>query len=219
MRRNSNFDPSRAACERGGITILVALILLGMMTLGAFAMAKNSLREIAVTGNTWQAAKAAEAADAGLDWFVVWTHPANSAAASTTQRTNLVAGLRAIEDETDPPPAGKPWDRSITLVSADADITDDLVFNTARADVSQSKSSGNATTQAFDLTVRYLGEEPASLTTGTTVFDAGKGGKKPARDLKWQAQGEGRASINPGSGLNLRYKAVREMVTTASRTQ
>ena len=96
MRRNSTFSSVRAARERGGITILVALILLGMMTLGAFAMAKNSLREVAVTGNTWQAAKAAEAADAGLDWFVVWTHPANADAATTVQRKNLVAGLRAI---------------------------------------------------------------------------------------------------------------------------
>jgi Tfp pilus assembly protein PilX len=210
---------ARAFRQRGGITILVALILLGVMSLAAFAMAKNSLREISVTGNVWQATKAAEAADAGLDWFVVWTHPANADAATTAQRKALLAGMRSIEDETDVPPADKPWDRSITLASADGDVSDDFVFDNARAQVSQSASAGNATTQAFDLTVRYLGEEPAALTTGTTVFDGGKGGKKPARDLKWQATGDGRASINAGAGMNLRYRAVRELVTTASRTQ
>ena len=61
--------------EQGGITILLALILLSAMTVGALALSQNSLREISITGNEATGRKAFETADAGLDWVITWGSP------------------------------------------------------------------------------------------------------------------------------------------------
>jgi hypothetical protein len=63
--------PLRAG-ERGGVAILLAFGLLALMAAAAFATGNNVIRELALGGEAVQGARAASAADAGLDWFLAW---------------------------------------------------------------------------------------------------------------------------------------------------
>lgn len=66
---------SRADRERGGITIIVVLIILVVMTVAATSVASGAIRDLAISGNEGTGRKAAEAADAGLDWVISYGNP------------------------------------------------------------------------------------------------------------------------------------------------
>lgn len=89
MRSSFSSTTSRQS-EQGGITILVALILLSVMTVAALGMSQTTLRELAITGNESTGRKAAEAADSALDWVLIWSNP--NAATSITASTDPVTG-------------------------------------------------------------------------------------------------------------------------------
>lgn len=67
-------NPSRRR-ERGGMVILLSLLLLAIMTIGAMAVGQTALRDLAITGNEGTGRKAAEAADSGMDWVITWSNP------------------------------------------------------------------------------------------------------------------------------------------------
>lgn len=75
--------------EAGGITIILSLILLSIMTVAAISVNRTSLRELAITGNESTGRKASESADSGLDWVITWSNPdaANSILVSTDPTT------------------------------------------------------------------------------------------------------------------------------------
>lgn len=58
--------------QRGGITIIVALMLLVLLTVAAMGMARNSLREIMITATARPGAIVRNMADTGLEWSVYW---------------------------------------------------------------------------------------------------------------------------------------------------
>lgn len=60
------------AGEQGGIVILVCLMLVALLSVTAFTVSQNVMRETAITGNVLQAGRADTAANAGLDWMLVW---------------------------------------------------------------------------------------------------------------------------------------------------
>ncbi len=72
------------AQEHGGITIMVALMLLVLLTVTAMSMSKNSLREIMVTGTMRQAVEVKSQADTGLDWSLYWIASGTGVPAPTT---------------------------------------------------------------------------------------------------------------------------------------
>jgi Tfp pilus assembly protein PilX len=61
--------------QTGGITILVSLMLLVLLTVTAVAMSRNSLREIFISGTLRQGAEARNVADNGLEWSIYWMSP------------------------------------------------------------------------------------------------------------------------------------------------
>jgi len=63
---------NRNRSEVGGITILVALMLLVLLTIAAVGMSRNSFREIVTSGFTRQGAMARNTADSGIEWAVHW---------------------------------------------------------------------------------------------------------------------------------------------------
>lgn len=63
--------------EQGGITILVVLMMLVLLTVSAIGMSRNSMRDIMVAATARQGAMARNQADTGLDWSVYWLAPAN----------------------------------------------------------------------------------------------------------------------------------------------
>jgi len=85
--------------EAGGITILVALMLLVLLTIAAVGMSRNSFREIVTSGFSRQGAMARNTADSGVEWAVHWIEIENSNVATgvPAQFRNQRAVLRSNE--------------------------------------------------------------------------------------------------------------------------
>jgi hypothetical protein len=188
--------------EHGGITILLALILLSAMTVGALALSQNSLREIGITGNETTGRKSFEMADAGLDWVITWGSP-TVPAQTETARQALQTGMKNILDAIDR------QDLSGSLVgSKDATlnttgdgyispISGTFRFYISSLDGAMAGSeifpstanyqqTGSIVQPAFDIEVRYLGDIP----------DVTGGAKKHSF---WLVRSVGRANLT-GTG-------------------
>ncbi len=72
------------ASEAGGITIIVALMLLVLLTVASLAMSRNSLREIVTSGLGRQGAMARNTADSGIEWSILWVDNDNGKVATGT---------------------------------------------------------------------------------------------------------------------------------------
>ena len=89
-------QPSRPhSPQTGGITILVALMMLVLLTLAAIGMSRNSFREIVNSGFSRQGAMSRQLADSGLEWSMYWISLANApnatgAAASLNTEMNTL---------------------------------------------------------------------------------------------------------------------------------
>lgn len=104
--------------ETGGITILVALMLLVLLTIAAVGMSRNSFREIVTTGFVRQGAMARNTADSGVEWAIHWIDLENGKVATgvAQQFTAVKAGLLQ-----DPLLAGKAKDITSTSPAAPSD--------------------------------------------------------------------------------------------------
>lgn len=183
--------------ERGGMTILLALILLSAMTVGALALSQNSLREISITGNEATGRKSFEMADAGLDWVITWGAPyvptQSETARKTLQegmkhildamdRTDLESSLVGTKDAT----LNTPGDGFISptngtyrayISSLDGTLAGSELFPST----ANYQQTGSIIQPAFDIEVRYLGD-----------MDQGVGTKKPSL---WLVRSIGRANL------------------------
>lgn len=74
----ANPKPPSPSPQTGGITILVALMMLVLLTLAAIGMSRNSFREIVNSGFSRQGAMARQVADSGLEWSMYWISLANA---------------------------------------------------------------------------------------------------------------------------------------------
>lgn len=208
--------------EQGGVTILTVLGLLVLATVLGFGLARGTIRELAITGNVWQGAKASEASEAGLDWFLIWTNKQNWTAATSNKRDVLVTALQNLNldgswqsnpyiyDDSISDPAQR-WDRAAKVTSTETD-TSDMVFANTGTDFKQ------ATTiqQSFDIMFRYLGDPGVPSMSSGTGRPAGTATPRTGRDFNlYQVQSTGKASIDTGSGF-MRYLARREMFVTAA---
>lgn len=70
--------------QRGGITIIVALMLLVLLTIAAISMSRNSFREIVISGTTRQGAMVRNIADSGIEYGILWMQPTSLRQASAT---------------------------------------------------------------------------------------------------------------------------------------
>lgn len=92
--------------ESGGITILVALMLLVLLTVAAVGMSKNSFRQVVIAGTARQAATVINTADTGLEWSTFWIHQDNQVlGAPGTGATSLIHTFATLNS--DPTLAGK----------------------------------------------------------------------------------------------------------------
>lgn len=218
---NSNF-PIRNTSQQGGMTILLALILLSMMSMAAIGIASTSIRELTTTGTVLQGDKAAEAADAGLDWAVVWAHPSNQeiVAGSSKAAGALANALRAARSEgKETLTNGNEWISgsdagAVVMKSSEASAaTSGMAFNTADALVAQNQASGNKIIQRFDLQVRYLGATTVNLTTGDPQASGGTDSMSRGQsELMYMLSSIGYASVDVGDGTFVRYQQRRDLV-------
>ncbi|HJV23279.1 MAG TPA: hypothetical protein VJ570_11310 [Holophagaceae bacterium] len=65
--------------QTGGVTILIVLSLLVLLTVTAIGMSRNSLREMMIVGTSRQAASVRQAADTGIEFAILWSDPQNKA--------------------------------------------------------------------------------------------------------------------------------------------
>ncbi len=226
------------ARERGGMTIIVALVLIVLMGLAAFGMSRNSLRELATTGSVLQGSKASGAADAGLDWFVTWAHPDNVALARLNSGAlGNYTLAKALTDIKTPDwytalsndgllastSSSRLWDMAAAINSNETQMANsDMVFdNNSQGTVLQAKNSGgNPVVQSFNLQVRFLGFQPVFLTGGGGNAAGGTNqAANSTQDTAWQVISTGTAAIPIGGGNYIRYQQRREMIGTQSLAQ
>jgi hypothetical protein len=102
--------------ERGGLTILVAFMLLAIMSIAAIQVGSSGLRDLATSGNASTGRKASEAAEAGLDWTLTWMYLGATAptalqttvASQVDQMGSLLGGSLNPSQHSDPLPSDGP---------------------------------------------------------------------------------------------------------------
>lgn len=179
--------------QSGGITILVALMLLVLLTIAAVGMSRNSFREVVSSGTSRQGAMVRNTADAGIEWSIYWLdlNNAKSASDSALQLQSLKSWLLLNE-----PNAGKAYalDQALfdpnSLPSPSSFPDDQKVPNAA----------GNL--QGYSTALTRMGKLPITdmsqgITQGT--FAPAQGGiNKQAPDL-WAVRSD--AQLQVGTGL------------------
>ncbi|WP_005033761.1 hypothetical protein [Holophaga foetida] len=83
------------AAEAGGVTILVVLALLVLLTVAAMSMFRNSFREIVMSGTARQGAMARNLADSGIEFGILWLRPPNQLAATSGGSADKLQTLAA----------------------------------------------------------------------------------------------------------------------------
>lgn len=162
--------------QRGGITILVALSLLVILSVSAFGLARSSIREAAITGTVSQAAAVRGNADAGLDWAIQWMHPDNKQ--ETALKTAGPVAFLQIKREIELTSGGSQPATS-TYISAlpswrVGEIGARVLGGSAKGDMIL--KTGDVESR-FDLTLTFLGEsrKPGTTQTGKRLEEeAGK---------------------------------------------
>src|ERR1035437_102355 len=171
--------------EAGGITIVVALMLLVLLTVAAVAMSRNSLREIVTSGFTRQGAMARNAADSGIEWGIYWIDVDNSK--SVGSPTALMMGPLAdglLHDELQL--SGKARDVA-TFVAGTSNPNDVYSPGTASLVADLTLPTPPGVTAGFNLGLTRMGKLPIAMTSqgaGTNSFTPAAGSvNKNAPDL------------------------------------
>ena len=184
--------------QRGGITILVALMLLVLLTIAAVAMARNSLREIASAGFGRQGAMARNVAESGLEWSIHWLDLQNAAVAPSGAAANL--NLLKSSLLLDPSKAGKTWDLASTSAGVEYNPK-----TTTQAGLTLTAT--DSTTQASTLGLTYMGKLPVaglSQGVGTGAYTPAAGGAAPQAPDLWALRAD--AQVVQGSATFVHAK-------------
>ena len=132
--------------ERGGITILVVLMLLILLTISALGLSRNSIRSAIATGTMGMAHQAANTSDAGAEFAIYWLCPDPNA---PSLRAAPSGGALAFTQAKQLLEAEGPGNSSGYFTSTD--------FTTGTA---------NGTTQSYDLNLSLLSKTTPILTSG-----------------------------------------------------
>ena len=177
--------------QAGGITIIVTLMLLVLLTVAALGMSKNAMRELAISGTTRQGAMARNVADSGIEWAVYWLDAKNSPSATDTPLALATLKSKLAQDDT---LAGRAYDPSTLALYPTS------VLPTPPADTTIGSLTG--TTQGFTVALTRMGKLPIanmSQGTGPASFTPAQGIEvKQAPDL-WALRSD--SQITVGSGV------------------
>lgn len=182
--RQSLQDP-----QAGGISMIVALMLLVMLTVGALGMSKNAMRELAISGTSRQGAMARNVADSGVEWAVYWMDKYNAPSASDTGLGLRQLKLKLDQDDT---LAGKAYS-PLTLALYPSVMVDPPTDSTI--------GSVSGTTQGFTIGLTRMGKLPIanmSQGTGPASFTPAQGIEaKQAPDL-YALRSDSRVKVGTG---------------------
>lgn len=189
--------PSRSFhAQSGGITILVALMMLVLLTVGAIGMSRNAFREVVVAGTVRQGAMTRNVADSGIEWSIFWLHQDNTNAPTATATALKNLQIQLLQD---PTLAGRPHDPTtggIYTPSAPPAVPADLRL----PDVTS--STGQVSTLGYTLGLTRMGKLPVtdmSQTADASGFRPASGGEiKQAPDL-WAVRSDALVKVGTGS--------------------
>jgi hypothetical protein len=198
--------PSPRTSQQGGLTIIMALVLVSVLGAAVFSLSRNVVRELSMGGTVIQGEKAAAAADAGLDWVIIWgqgyANPTQyGLALPSTGQSTLVTGLTSMM-------MGANTGTPLTVLGA--------------ADPAMTLNNGGAakTTQTFDVELRYLGNQwgnssqngVGGSSNNNSASGGNIGGLGGNGTIGWRILVTG--SATPTSSLAQTYQAQRELIAT-----
>ena len=186
MKSPMQHDPR--STQAGGITILVSLMLLVLLTIAAVGMSRNSFREIVTSGFSRQGAMTRNVADSGIEWSIHWIDLENGKLATSgaaLQLNTLKTTLLADE----------------TLAGIAKDISSGGNYTPGGTLQSDLKLPGpTGVTQGFTLGLTRMGKLPVtdiSQGSGSGAFTPASGGPlRQAPDL-WAVRSD--AQVQQGS--------------------
>ncbi len=205
----SRTDRSFQGDQAGGITILVTLMLLVLITVGALGMSKNALRELAISGTSRQGSMARNAADSGIEWAVYWVNQYNSptAAGTALQMNNLKVMLSQ-----NPAKAGVAYDPTTmapytigTLPTPSADTT---------------LGSVPGTTQGFTVALTRMGKLPiTNMSQGVSQgsFTPAAGAVPLQAPDLWAFRSDSQVKVGTGPLAMTFYQAKEAWVSTPAQ--
>ena len=171
------------SAQRGGITILVALMLLVLLTVTAVGMSRNAFREVVISGTERQGAQARNVADSGCEYGILWMSPPSLRVAPASSSAEKLQGLAAhlLEDQL----YGTPYD-----LGQNACTTSNT--GTPPADLQVPAQSGNG----FNLALTAMGKLPTanqsqSAGSVTSGFTPAIGGLNLAAPDLWALRSDG----------------------------
>lgn len=191
----------RGRSQAGGVTILVALMLLVLLTAAAVAMTRNSLREIATAGFGRQGAMARNMADSGLEWSINWMDAQSGAAAASGTSAARLAALKAALVQ-QPSLAGIPWSVASSNPAAPSTYSPG---GTLAADLQFPSAVG--VTQGFTLGLTYMGKLPLadrSQGVGTGGYSPAAGRGAPQAPDLWCIRSDAQVIQGPVTFIHAR---------------
>jgi hypothetical protein len=177
--------------QTGGITILVALMMLIFLTVTAVGLSRNSFREVVLSGTARQGSMARNVADAGIEWSIYWMDLQNSTNAGAPQPLTLLKqDLLAT-----PTLAGQSWD--VTSATPTAYTPGNI---TALTLAPITTPLGTTITQSFTAGLTSMGKLPVwdtSQSNGSGAFAPATGAVNPQAPDLWAVRID--SQINAGT--------------------
>lgn len=188
-------DPSRTPSfqsQTGGVTILVALSLLVLLTVAAVSMSRNSFRDVIISGTLRQGSMVRNTSDAGVEWSIYWLDLKNAPLGTATAADLAKLKLTLLMDDT---LSGKAYNVKggglYTTPSSISNLNSDQMFPTVGANY-----------QGFAIALTRMGKMPITdMTQGITqgTYTPAQGGvSKQAPDL-WAVRSD--ALLQVGTGM------------------
>ncbi|MBP7617203.1 MAG: hypothetical protein KA743_01730 [Geothrix sp.] len=177
--------------QAGGITIIVTLMLLVLLTVAAMGMSKNAIRELAISGTSRQGSMARNVADSGIEWSVYWLDVKNSPSSTGTALGLANLKSKLAQDDTLSGRAYSPIDQGLYPTATLPTPPTDMVLGAV-----------SGTTQGYTVALTRMGKLPImnmSQGTGPASFSPAQGTEsKQAPDL-WALRSDSQVQV--GSGL------------------
>jgi Tfp pilus assembly protein PilX len=200
------------AREAGGITIVVTLMLLVLLTVAAMGMSKNALRDLAISGTTRQGSMARNTADSGVEWAVYWLTDTNAGGA-----TGSAAAFRSLKSTlaSDDSLAGRAYDPSASSFSTTTGLYNPNALPTPPTDLTVGNLSG--TTQGFTVGLTRMGKLPItniSQGNGPAAYTPAQGAiSLQAPDL-WAVRTDSQVTVGTGLLASRFFHAKEAWVST-----
>lgn len=166
--------------ESGGITIIVVLMLLTLLTVTAVGMSRGSLRETMILAAARQSNDIREVADSGVEWAIQWMDPKiwpDESAKGSVGNPLVVKAMEIVKDETK---AGQ-------LFNITSSSSAKMVLPSRSGEV-------NGIDRKFGLQLSYMGRLPI---TDVSVMD------KRIYPLLWMVRSQGTITL-PG-GMSFKH--------------